>query len=72
MSLQPKFAIVVHDGNFETFSQPEGALNLIEDDNLHEFIPVEITNQLKEEEYTTTAAGNPFKLIKNPKNCCLL
>ena len=31
---QPKFAIIVHDGNLENFSQPKEALNLIEDDNL--------------------------------------
>ena len=44
MENQPKFAIVVHDDNFDMLSIPEETLNLIEDDNLHEYIPVDKTD----------------------------
>ena len=68
---QPKFAIVVHDDNFDMFSGPNGALNLIED-NLHEYITVENLNPITREEHTTTSAENPFKSIRKCKKCSIL
>ena len=41
MMAQPEFALIVHDEKFDVFNSPKGALNLIEDTTLDEYIPVE-------------------------------
>ncbi len=52
MRHKPRFALIVHDANFKIFG-PQGAVNLIEDKNLDEHIPVGDHESSTKKEHTT-------------------